>query len=153
MGRAARGTIATALATALALLCSEGAAARKSETDDVDQRAETAARRASLIAPTHLTEDEVRFLEEYGDYQATQKVGFGFFGSGFGLCLVGIALTLIDPWGALGLAGFITVGGGVVTMSSGMFVLALSRSAWQEKLREDFDGVLTWRTVGYSWYF
>lgn len=153
MGRATRLAIATALAAALALVCSEGTAARSSESESVGDKAETAAWRASMIAPAHLTEDEVRFLMEYEDYQSTQNAGLGLFGSGFGLCLVGIVLTVIDPYGALGLAGFITVGGGIVTMSSGMFVLALSRSAWHERLREDFSNLVTRRTVGYTWYF
>jgi hypothetical protein len=99
--------------------------------------------RVSQATPGQLTEAEVQFLLEYEDYQTTRRAGFGLFGSGFGLTLVGIALTVIDPYGPLGLAGFITVGGGVVIQSSGMFVLGLSRRAWHERLRGEFEPVLT----------
>jgi len=151
---------ATVIALGVAvLLASASAAAGRmddDENDDLAQKADTAAWRASAVAPGYLTPDEVAFLIDYDSYQATQKAGLGLFGGGFGVALVGIVLTVVDAYGALGLAGFITVGGGVVTMSSGMFVLGLSRAAWQESLREEYSDVLTSRrgpSLSYSFYF
>jgi hypothetical protein len=142
-----------AIAAVLVLVCARGAAAETSKAGDLDVEADTAAWRASGVGAGHLTPLEVSFLVEYERYQATQKAGLGLFGGGFGVAVAGIVLTVIDPFGALGLAGFITIGGGVVIMSSGMFVLGLSRAAWQRSLREEFNDVLTGRTVGYTWHF
>jgi hypothetical protein len=138
---------------ALLLIGADVAAARSDDEDELADKAETAAWRASAVGPTHLTPDEVMFLVDYESYQSTQQAGLGLFGGGFGVAVVGIVLTVIDPYGALGLAGFITVGGGVVTMSSGMFVLGISRAAWQESLREEYSDLLTSRSVSYTFFF
>ena len=146
-------TTALILAAALLLAGANAAAARADDEDELADKAETAVWRASAVGSANLTPEEVRFLIDYEDHQATQQAGLGLFGGGFGVAIVGIVLTVVDPYGALGLAGFITVGGGVVTMSSGMFVLGISRAAWQESLREDYSDLLTSRTINYTFYF
>ncbi len=56
-----------------------------------------------------------------------QNWGHGLLGAGFGLILGGIALIEIDPWGDIGLGGFITVGAGIAVWTVSMFLLGFSR--------------------------
>jgi hypothetical protein len=147
---------ATVSGTATASAPAPAAEAATVEARDADDRAEMAVWRVTSASEAALTPDELSFLRAYERYQATQRIGLGLFGAGFGLALVGVVLTLIDPYEPLGLAGFIVVGSGVAIQSSGMFVLGLSRSAWQEQLRGEFEPLLNSArggTVGYRFIF
>jgi hypothetical protein len=145
--------VVVGLACALASADVGAATVRRSDAAD---RPEAPIWRSSLADddPRPMSPEEVAFLVEHEKYQVSQSAGLGLFGSGFGLSLVGIVFTVIDPYGMLGMAGFITVGTGVVVMSSGMFVLGLSRREWQRKLREDFENtVRVARGTGLTIYF
>ncbi len=56
-----------------------------------------------------------------------QSWGHGLLGAGFGIILGGIALIEVDPWGGIGLGGFITVGAGIFIWTVSMFLLGFSR--------------------------
>ena len=56
-----------------------------------------------------------------------QNWGHGLLGAGLGLILGGIALIEVDPWGDIGLGGFITVGAGIAVWTVSMFLLGFSR--------------------------
>ncbi len=67
-----------------------------------------------------------------------QNWGHGLLGAGFGLILGGIALIEVDPWGDIGLGGFITVGAGIFVWTVSMFLLGFSRPV-HEKVVSDLQ--------------
>lgn len=118
----------TALLTAALLSALPGSAAASEER----RQGFAAAERQGLYEPA--------LLEARLRYDNATTGGAATLISGFGLDVAGIALTLIDPFGYLGLAGFIGVGTGIAVMAAGMTVLAVSRYAWQKKRRELLGG-------------
>jgi hypothetical protein len=56
-----------------------------------------------------------------------QQGGMALLGGGLGLILGGIVLIEIDPYGRVGMAGFITTGAGIAIWTVGMFLLGFSR--------------------------
>ncbi|MFO8073325.1 MAG: hypothetical protein R6V85_15755 [Polyangia bacterium] len=116
--------LTTAVLTVAILSALPGRAAASEER----RQAFAAAARQGLYEPA-LLEARLRY-----DNATTGGAATLIFG--FGLDAAGIALTLIDPFGYLGLAGFISVGTGIAVMAAGMTVLAVSRYAWQKKRRE-----------------
>jgi hypothetical protein len=77
-------------------------------------------------------------LERYRD---SQRAGFWLFGGGLVVELAGVVLTQIDPWGSIGISGFVTIGAGIAVVTAGMLTLAASRWRWQRTVR----GVAAWR--------
>jgi hypothetical protein len=65
-----------------------------------------------------------------------QSWGHGFLGAGFILILGGIALIEVDPWGDIGLGGFITVGVGIAVWTVSMFLLGFSRPVHEKVVLE-----------------
>jgi len=65
-----------------------------------------------------------------------QRGGMALLGGGLGLILGGIVLIEIDPYGNVGMAGFITTGAGIAIWTVGMFLLGFSRPVHGEIVEE-----------------
>ena len=77
-------------------------------------------------------------------YRTSQQAGLWLFGGGLVVELAGVVLTQIDPWGSIGISGFVTIGTGIAVVTAGMITLAASRWRWQSRIR----GVAVWRWSG-----
>ncbi len=58
-------------------------------------------------------------------HQRILKSGYGTLGSGIGIILLGSILINIDPYGSIGMGGFVSAGIGVLVMGVGSFILGL----------------------------
>jgi len=63
-----------------------------------------------------------------------QNWGYGLLGAGLGLILGGITLIEVDPWGDIGLGGFIFVGVGIAVWTVSMFLLGFSRPVHEKEV-------------------
>lgn len=56
-----------------------------------------------------------------------QRGGYVLLGTGFAAIIAGVALIEVDPWGPIGLGGFVTVGVGISLWTAAGFLLGFSR--------------------------
>lgn len=83
--------------------------------------------------PSSFTEAPVFDIEK--NYMM-QRAGYALLGTGLGVIIAGVALIEVDPWGPVGMGGFVGVGVGISFWTAAGFILGFSRPVHGEMPEE-----------------